>query len=131
MKNARLIVAIVTSIIQAAAIVAIILLVLPRFDIFIPIWGTVIICLAFGIYAVTIYRVGSRTLRLKTLPGLTNMIGLKGQTTGLLAPDGYVKIKGELWEARSEEGDIPADSEIIVVNHIGLKLVVRRTSRKI
>ena len=84
MKNARLIVAIVTSIVQAVVIVAVILWVLPRFDITIPIWGTVLILLAFATYAVTLYKVGSRTLVKKDLPGLTDMIGLNGQAVSLL-----------------------------------------------
>jgi len=66
MKNPRLIVAIITSIAQAVVIIAIILWVLPKFDIFVPLWGIIIICLAFGVYAVTVYRVGSRTLRKKS-----------------------------------------------------------------
>src|SRR5271157_2890293 len=120
MKNPRLIVAIITSIAQVVAIIAIVLWVLPRFDINIPFWGIIIICLVFGVYAVTVYRVGSRSLRKKALPGFTNMAGLKGQTAGLLKPEGYVKIEGELWEAKAEKGSIPGGTEIVVVEQKGL-----------
>ena len=125
MKNARLIVAILTSIAQVVTIVAIILWLLPRFDIFIPVWGIFLICLAFGIYAVTLYRVGSRTLTQKVSPGATTMTGTRGKAATRLAPEGYIKIEGELWEARSESGIIPVGTEILVVSQQGLKLIVR------
>jgi membrane-bound ClpP family serine protease len=125
MKNARLIVAIVTSIAQAAIIVAIILWLLPRFDIFIPVWGTVLILLAFAAYCVTLYRVGSRTLVKKDLPGLSDMIGLQGKAASRLNPGGQVKIEGELWEARAESGTIPSGARIVVTGQAGLTLIVR------
>jgi membrane-bound ClpP family serine protease len=125
MKNARLIVAIVTSIAQALVIVAIIQWALPRFNVFVPLWGTILILLAFTIYAVTLYQVGSRTLVKKALPGLSNMVGLRGKASTHLDPDGQVKIEGELWESRAESGTIPSGSRIVVVGQTGFKLTVR------
>lgn len=125
MKNARLVVAIVSSIAQVVVIVAILLWLLPRFDIQVPIWGIIVICVIFAVYAVTLYKIGSRTLVWKAIPGLTNMVGLKGQTMTRLAPEGYVRIQGELWEARSEEGVIPNRTKVVVVSQTGLKLIVR------
>jgi membrane-bound ClpP family serine protease len=38
-----------------------------------------------------------------------------------------VKIEGEIWKARSQEGAIEAGVEVVVVAQEGLKLVVRET----
>jgi len=37
-----------------------------------------------------------------------------------------VRIKGELWSAKSNEGDIEVGEYIVVVSEQGLKLFVRR-----
>jgi membrane-bound ClpP family serine protease len=131
MKNARLIVAIVTSIAQVVVIVAIIQWVLPKFNILIPVWGTALILLAFATYAVTLYTVGSRSLVKKALPGLTNMVGLQGKASSRLEPSGQVKIEGEIWEAKAQGGTIPGGAKIVVVGQSGLKLIVRLARQNI
>ena len=124
--NTRLIIAIVTSLIDEVIIIAVVLWVLPRFDIHLPLWGLVLIIIVFVIYAVISYVFGSRILRKKPLNGLTSMIGIEGNVTIALEPKGYVKIKGELWQARSESGTISSGTSIIVVSQKGLELVVRK-----
>jgi membrane-bound serine protease (ClpP class) len=54
------------------------------------------------------------------------MIGTRGKAVGKLAPEGMVKIKGELWGARTEEGDIETGEDILVIGEDGLKLLVRK-----
>jgi membrane-bound serine protease (ClpP class) len=54
------------------------------------------------------------------------MVGMDGKAHGELAPDGMVKIKGELWSARSEEGNIRHGEKITVTGEDGLKLIVRK-----
>ena len=124
--NTRLIVAIITSIIDEVIIVAVVVWVLPRFDIHLPLWGLILMITAFVIYAVIIYIFGSRILRKKPLIGLTSMTGIEGYVTTALAPKGYVKINGELWRARSDSGSILSGSSIIVISQKGLELVVRK-----
>jgi membrane-bound serine protease (ClpP class) len=42
-------------------------------------------------------------------------------------PDGHVAVRGELWEARSEDGEpLEPGEEVEVVGLEGLALVVRR-----
>jgi len=60
--------------------------------------------------------------------GLPTMIGSKGKVASPLAPEGQVRIKGELWGATSDEGNIDTGEWITVVGEDGLKLVVRRGS---
>ena len=124
--NARLIMTIFTNLLYEAIIVALLIWGLPRLGIHIPLYGITLICLAFLIYAVVLFIIGSRTLRKKPLPGFTTMVGLEGQVVSRLAPDGILRIEGELWNARAENSTIEVGSEVIVVRQYGLKLAVRR-----
>ena len=124
--NARLIMTIFTNLLYEAIIVALLIWGLPRLGIHIPLYGITLICLAFLVYAVVLFIIGSRTLRKKPLPGFTTMVGLEGQVVSRLAPDGILRIEGELWNARAENGTIEVGSEVIVVRQYGLKLAVRR-----
>jgi membrane-bound ClpP family serine protease len=128
--NARLIMAIFTNLLYEAIIVAVILWGLPRWGIHIPLYGLILICIAFAVYGVISFLIGSRTLRTMPLPGLTSMVGIEGQVVDRLAPEGFVRIGGELWNARAENGSIDVGTDVIVVRHSGLKVVVRRKWEK-
>ncbi len=125
MKNGRLIVAIITNLLDEALIVALIIFGLPRLGVNIPIWGMVLICIAFLVYAVVFYRIGSTILRKKALPGFSEMTGMEGKTVGRLAPKGTVKIESELWDARAESGLIESGTPVVVIRQQGFRLVVR------
>ena len=124
--NARLIMAIFTNLLYEAIIVAVILWGLPRWGIHIPLYGLILICIAFAVYEVISFLIGSRTLRRKPLPGLTTMVGIEGQVVNRLAPEGFVRIGGELWNARAENGSIDVGVDVIVLRQSGLKVVVRQ-----
>jgi membrane-bound serine protease (ClpP class) len=124
--NTRLIIAIVTSLIDEVIIIAVVLWVLPRFDIHLPLWALVLLIIGFVIYAVGSYVIGARILNKKPLAGLTNMVDIEGSVTTSLAPRGFVKIKGELWKARAESGTLIPGTNIIVISQKGLELVVRK-----
>jgi len=53
------------------------------------------------------------------------MTDMEGQTNSRLAPEGYVKIEGEIWQARAPNGPIEAGKPIIVTGQEGMKLIVR------
>jgi membrane protein implicated in regulation of membrane protease activity len=124
MKKARLVIAIITNLLDEAIIVALIVFGLPRLGVHIPLWGTILICIGFLIYAVIFYRIGSTILGKKPLPGFSDMTGIEGKTTVRLAPKGFVKIESELWEAKAENGPIEAGARVIVVRQEGMKLIV-------
>jgi membrane-bound ClpP family serine protease len=124
----RLIFAIVSTLLEEAAIAAIVLWGLPRVGIQIPWWGLVIIMVVWIAYAVITYRLGSRALIKKQIAGLSNMIGTRGEVVSPLTPEGLVRIKGELWVAKSATGEIKSGGEVIVVGQEKLKLVVRESS---
>jgi membrane-bound ClpP family serine protease len=131
MKNARLLIAIITSLLDEAIIVAAIIWGLPRLGVDIPLYGIILICIAFVIYAVSFYLIGSNILRKKPMPGFTQMVGVEGRTVSRLDPRGFVRVEGELWESKAESGSIQSGVDVIVVDQYGLKLVVRPKPREI
>ena len=124
----RLIIAIVSTTLEEAALVVGVLWGLPRFDIHIPLWVLIIVMVAWGAYTITTYRMGSRALRRKPIVGLLNMVSSKGEVVSSLVPEGMVRIKGELWRAESASGRLDTGEKVIVVGQDGLKLTVRRRS---
>ena len=124
----RLVIAIITTLFEETAIAVIVLWGLPQMGIDIPLWGLVLIMVAWLTYTVTTYRMGSRALRKEHVAGLPNMIGTKGMVVSPIAPEGLVRIKGELWVAKSASGDMETGGEVIVVAQDRLKLVVRDSS---
>jgi len=122
--SARLVWAIISILLEEAAIVAIVLWGLPRLDIEIPLAGLIALMVAWGAYSVITYRRGSRALRRKPLDGLPDMVGSQGEVVSPLAPEGLVRIKGELWQAESASGRIDTGEEVTVVRQDGLKLIV-------
>ena len=124
----RLILAIISFILEETAIVVIVLLGLPRLDVNMPIPVLIVLMVAWAGFSVFTYRMGSRALRRKPVLHLPDMVGSTGTAANRLAPDGLVKIKGELWVAKLEEGELEAGSRIIVVGQDRLKLDVRASS---
>ena len=126
MKNPRLIIAIITNLLDEAIIVAFIIFGLPRLGVHIPLWGLILIGIGFLVYAVGFYLIGSMVLSKKPLPGLTNMVGVEGRVVSQLAPEGYIRVEGELWASRADNGTINSGIDVIVTEQHGLKLVVRQ-----
>jgi membrane-bound ClpP family serine protease len=123
--TARLILAIVSLILEEAAIAVIVLMGLPRLGINLPLPALIAVMLLWLVYGVVTYRIGSRALRREPLVSLPDMLGGRGKVVRQLAPEGLVRIKGELWVAKSVEKKIDVGKEVIVVEQDGLKLVVR------
>lgn len=124
----RLILAIVSTLLEEAALVVIARFGLPRLGIELPLPALITVMALWLAYSVTIYRVGSRALRRKPVVGLPHMVGSKGKVVSPLAPEGLVRIRGELWVATSAGGEMKPDVQVIVVAQDSLKLVVRDTS---
>ncbi len=124
--SGRLIIAIVSTLVEEAALAAGVLWGLPKLGIHIPLWVLIIGMLAWGTYTVTTYRMGSRALRRKPVHGLTAMLGSEGKVVSPLVPEGMVRIKGELWRAKSASGKMDTGEEVTVVGQDGLKLIVRK-----
>jgi len=126
--SGRLIIAIVSTMLEEAALAVGVLWGLPKLGIHIPLWVLIIVMLAWGAYTVITYRMGSRALRRKPVHGLTAMLGSEGKVVSPLVPEGMVRIKGELWRAKSASERMDTGEEVTVVGQDGLKLVVRKRS---
>jgi membrane-bound ClpP family serine protease len=126
MMRTRLVVAIITNILELAAIALVVLLLLPRFEIRLPLWALFLLWIAWLAFGSFTYRKGTIALLRKPVSGLNDMSGCTGKVVNALAPVGTVRIKGELWDARSEGGRLDAGDEVEVIRQEGLRLVVRR-----
>ena len=124
--TARLVLAILSTIFEEAALAVIVLLGLPQLDIYIPLPGLIVLMIGWGVASVLIYRMGSRALRRKPVTGLPEMIGSSGKVVSPLTPEGMVKVKSELWTAKSVDENIDVGENITIVAQDGLKLFVRR-----
>jgi membrane-bound ClpP family serine protease len=113
---------IISSLVEEAALAAVVLWVLPRLGISIPLWGLILMMLALGACEYISYRIGKNTLDKK--PIVSPDIGSRGITTTQLAPGGYVKVGSELWKASSTSSDINAGREVVIVGVEGLTLIV-------
>jgi len=120
--------AILTTLLEEIILAVIILFGLPRLGIDIPLPILIVLMVALVAFAVFTYRKGSRALRRKPVGGLTAMLGSEGKVVSPLDPDGLVRIKSELWTAKSASGRIDTGLAVTVVGRDGLKLIVRKSN---
>ena len=123
----RLILAIISTILEECAIVANVLWALPRINIHIPLWGMILIMVAWASYSIFTFRMGTRALKREQPIGMPNMIGTRGKVVTPLAPEGLVRIRSELWVAKAEDGEIESGTEVTVIDQERLKVVVRQS----
>ena len=59
--------------------------------------------------------------------GSDALVGARGIAEGNLAPEGYVRIRGELWRAVNNSGDqiISSGTEVEILSAEGMKVFVR------
>ena len=125
----RFILAILATLIEEIAIVAIVLWGLPALGIRLPLGGLIPMMTGLAVYAVISYRLGSRALMKKPVVGLPDMVGSRGKVIEPLALEGTIKVSSELWQAKSAGREIDTGEEVTVVRQDGLKLIVRKSSR--
>jgi len=123
----RLVWAVISSLLEQAVLVALLLWGLPLLGVRVPIPVIIGLAVALGVYNVLAYQMGSRALKKKPVSGLPDMVGTRGRVVKPLSPRGLVLIRGELWEAVSVNGSIIGiGEEVSVVTQQGLKLSVCR-----
>jgi len=119
---------VLATLLEEAALVALVFWGLPQLGIHIPLPGLIALMVGLVALAVFTFRLSSRALLKKPVVGLSSMIDSKAKVVSPLAPEGMVKIKGELWEAVSIAGTIDAGEKVTVVGQDALKLIVRKSS---
>ena len=128
--TARLIIAIVTTALEEAAIAVAVLWLLPKADVRLPLFVLILIMLAWAGFAVFSFQMGTRALKRKPEGGLSDILGSRGEVVRRIDPEGMIRIKGELWKAKSEGKNIEVGAEVTVVGQKGLKLIVERAGRR-
>jgi len=122
MKGAKFTVySIITTLLEELALVAVVLWLLPRWGINIPLWGLILMVAALGAYDYITYKLGKEALDKK--PIITPDVGSKCQVAVSLTPKGYVRVNGELWQAKSSSA-VDAGEEVVVVGIERMTLVV-------
>jgi membrane-bound ClpP family serine protease len=122
----RLVMAVISTGLEEVAIWAIWRWVLPDFGITWPFHALVAVMAAWAAFGVWLFILTTRTIQRQVPAGLPSMVGCRGRTAGRLNPEGPVKIRGELWGAVAEGGEIGKGEEVIVTGEDGLRLTVRR-----
>jgi len=118
----------VTTIVEQAILVIVLLAVLPRFGIGIPVWLVVVLSLAWAAWSYFAYRMGEKVIGRTPVAGPEALVGVRCITTTPLSPVGYVRAGSELWRARSISGDIDTEVEVIISEVKGLTLFVMQSS---
>jgi membrane-bound ClpP family serine protease len=117
---------ITTTLLEEAALAAVVLWLLPRIGVNVPIWGLVIMMGALAVYASVNYRLNTRALARKPLNWPD--IGGRGRAITPISPKGYVQVDGERWQA-SSTSTIGAGEEIAIVGRDGMTLLVSPLSK--
>ena len=131
-KKAYIIFNIATGLLKGAALLLIILWLLPLWGVNIPIWGIILIVAAFLTYEIVTFRLGRKALERKPVIWSEAIVGRCGKATTPLAPDGYVQVNGELWHAFSSDTNINEDDDIVVVemDRLTLRVAPLQASKK-
>lgn len=77
--------------------------------------GAILIVAAFLSYEIFTFRLGRRALARKPVIGSATIVGRCGKATTPFTPKGYVRVKGELWQAFSDYRNINEGDDIVVV----------------
>jgi membrane-bound ClpP family serine protease len=122
----RLVLAVISMALEQVAIWAVWQWLLPYFNINLHIGVLIGVMAGWGIIGTCIFIFTTSVLKKQKVIGQTSMVGTTGKAAGKLSPEGMVKIRGELWGAIAEEGEIIAGEGIVVTGEKGLKLLVRK-----
>jgi len=126
LTQTRLILAVISNLAWEVAIWAIWYWLLPEFGINLHVYVLIGVLVAWAVFGTWLFIFTTRALKKQVTVGLPSMIGAAGKAAIRLAPEGMVKIRGELWHARSDEGNIDAGEGVVVIGEDGLKLLVRK-----
>jgi membrane protein implicated in regulation of membrane protease activity len=86
-------------------------------------WGVVAVVVALVIDVIEVAIGLWYSKRRRSSVGVDTLVGAIGVAVGELAPDGQVKVNGEIWRARCSEG-CDAGAEVVVRAVDGLTLDV-------
>ncbi len=94
---------------------------LPRFGVKIPPWAVAVVMAGWLGWSVYGFRKGIGPLNRRP----ADVVGAKGSAVTRLDPEGQVKVQGEIWRARADQGTIEPGTPVEVIGRQGLTLTVR------
>jgi membrane-bound ClpP family serine protease len=117
---------VLASLLDEAILLVLIILALRYFHIQIT-WPIILVAwLAVIIFFIIIHKAVVPSMRRRKVTGADGMIGLTGEVSQPLRPQGVIKVKGEYWKAKSVDGDVGIGDDVEVVGIKGLILEVKR-----
>jgi membrane protein implicated in regulation of membrane protease activity len=118
---------IISTLLEEAGIVLLMVVVLPVFGINVPLWGTAAVVLGFAVFSYIMYRIGHPTVLFEAVTEPGAIVGKDGVVEVDFNPAGYVRVEGELWKAFASSGADLRKGDVVVVTRIkGLELTVER-----
>jgi len=112
-----------------AAAVGLVLLVLWFFKISIPLSVAIVIALLLGTFVFITHKVIIPSFHRKQVTGSEGMVGMEGEVIQSLTPVGVVRVEGELWKAKSLGEDVVVGEEVEILGLNKLTLEVKRRER--
>ena len=112
-----------------AAVLAVVILVLHFLGVRIPLPITITIAIIVGIFVFIIHIAVIPSFHKKQVTGREGMVGAQGRVVEPLTPVGTITVKGEYWRAKSLDDNIEVDEDVEIVGLEGLMLRVKRKSR--
>ncbi|MCY4660053.1 MAG: NfeD family protein [Acidobacteria bacterium] len=96
-----------------------------------PSWVAVGLPVAWFVKDMALYPLVRSAYEIDDTPPIARLIGRVGTAAQRLAPRGYVRVRGELWQAETDAGAaVEPEATVEVVGAAGLTLRVRpRTAR--
>ena len=109
-----------------AAVVALVILVLRYFRIQIPLPMALSIAIVVGAVVFIIHIAVIPSFRRKQVAGREGMMGEQGRVVEPLTPFGTIIVRGEYWKAKSLDDTIEFDEDVEIIGSERLTLKVKR-----
>ena len=97
-----------------------------RFDL--PLWVTSGVLAAWVIKDYALYPFLRFAYEVDHRPQMERLIGAKGSAIESLAPDGYVRVRGELWRAKTMGTETIGEGDAVEVTGVERMTVIVRVS---
>ncbi len=117
-----LVYAIVVSLLEQAALLAVMLVALPAVGLVLPTWLVWSAVAVMAGTSVVLTWMNLKAIGLK--PVRSPDVGCRARVVRTLAPRGYVRVGNELWPAVCECGTVESGADVTVVRMEGLRLIV-------
>ena len=121
-RRAFLVYALVTSLLEMAVLLTVLLWVLPSAGVVVPPVFTIAAVSALATTSLVLTHLNLKAIARR--PVRSPDVGVRAVVVRPLAPKGYVRVGNELWPALCETSHVERGSEVTVVRMDGLRLVV-------